>query len=54
MGLNFELKSHKAANFMKIVLAVCRLARCEENKREERKKMFLKAPDIKEYSAINL
>ena len=28
LGLNFELKSRKIADFLKIVLAVCRLVRC--------------------------
>ena len=30
LDINFELKNHKAADFMKIVLAVCRLVRCRE------------------------
>ena len=30
LGINFELKSHKTADFKKIVLAVCRLVRYRE------------------------
>ena len=30
LGLNFELKSHKTTDFMKIVLVVCRLVRYRE------------------------
>ena len=39
---------------MKIVLAVCRFIRCEEKQGEKEKKLFLKAPYIKENSAIDL
>ena len=40
---------------MKIVLAVCRLIRCKEEKKgRKQKKLFLKTPDIKENSAIDL
>ena len=54
LDLNFELKSRKTADFMKIALVVCRLIRCEEKKEGKQKKLFLKAPDIKENSAIDL
>ena len=40
--INFELKSHKTADFMKIVLAVCRLVRYREKYGEKEKKCFCK------------
>ena len=30
MDINFELKNHKTADFMKVALAVCRLVRYTE------------------------
>ena len=38
LDLNFELKSHKAANVMKIILAVCRLVRYRKIRGKKRKK----------------
>ena len=54
LDINFELKSHKTAHFMKIVLAVCRLVRYREKIKRKREKMFLQVPDIKENSANDL
>ena len=41
LGLNFELKSHKTTDFMKIVLAVCRLVKYREKQGEKREKNCL-------------
>ena len=54
LGLNFELKSHKTADFMKIVLEVCRLVRYREKQWKKEKNMSLQVPDIKENSDIDL
>ena len=40
LGLNFEVKSCKTADLMKIVLVVCRLVRQEKNKGKKRKNCF--------------
>ena len=40
MGSYFLLKSRKTADFTKIVLPVCRLVRCRENKGKKRKSCF--------------
>ena len=42
LNINFELKSHKTVDFMKIALAVCRLVRYREKQGEKEKKCFFK------------
>ena len=46
LDINFELKSHKTADFKKIVLVVCRLVRYREKLSRKRGKIFLQVSDI--------
>ena len=44
LGLNFKLESYKTADFIRIVLALCRLVRYKEKyeeKREKKKSRFV-------------